>query len=47
MATVEKKALKKPVKQGQYATEAEAVKIKNASLIALLKKLDVKVAPKA
>lgn len=32
---------------GQYATEAEAVKVKNAPLIALLKKLDVKAAPKA
>lgn len=47
MATVQKDVVKKAVKQGQYATQAEAVHVKNAPLIALLKKLNVKVAPKA
>ncbi|ADB41975.1 hypothetical protein [Spirosoma linguale] len=32
-------------KLGRYATAEEAVKIKNTPLVALLKKLNVKVAP--
>jgi hypothetical protein len=47
MATVEKDRIKEPVKQGKYATEEAAIKEKNAPLIALLKKLDVKVATKS
>jgi len=34
-----------PKKTGRYATTEEAAKLKNAPLIALLKKLGVKVAP--
>jgi len=33
-----------PKKTGRYATTEEAVKVKNAPLITLLKKLNVKVA---
>lgn len=47
MATVEKDRIKKTVMQGKYATEEAAIKAKNAPLIALLKKLDVKVAIKS
>lgn len=33
-----------PKKSGRYATPEEAVKVKNAPLIALLKKLNIKIA---
>lgn len=46
MAIVEKDTDKKPIKLGKYATSEEAAKAKNEPLIALLKKLDVKVVPK-
>jgi hypothetical protein len=47
MATVEKNTVEKPTKLGKYATAEEAARAKNAPLIALLKKLDVKVVIKS
>jgi hypothetical protein len=46
MATVEKSTVDKSTKLGKYATAEEAARTKNAPLIALLKKLDVKVVTK-
>lgn len=47
MATAGKSAVEKPTKLGKYATAEEAAKAKNEPLIALLKKLNVKVITKS